>query len=311
MEEGLHVVLGAAGTMGRVVIDELRARDLKFRAVVRNKEIEGVEAVKADLLDLKQTEAAVNGAGYVYLCVGIPYRSEKWMEEWPKVMENVITVCEKESAKLIYLDNVYMYGPSPLKVPFDENHSQNPDSQKGKARKMTVDLLTEAMRSGRVNAVIGRSADFYGPNAVNSPFYTSFLDRMLQGKAPMFIGSVDEVHTYSYTPDNARALVTLALDGSAYGQVWHLPVSEPVTVKEAAGIINRELGTGYNVKAMSGFLLGILGLFIPILKELKEMLYQFNSPYIMSCDKFKEHYPDFAPVSFETGMREMIRSFQK
>jgi len=307
----LHVVLGASGTIGQAVVSELKLRNLNIRAVERRKKITDVETVNADLLDLNQTINAVKGATYVYLCIGIPYNAKAWLEEWPKVMGNVITACESANARLIFLDNVYMYGPAPLKAPFDESHTQNPPSQKGKARKMTASMLMEAHNAGRVKAVIGRSADFYGPNAVNSPFYISFLERMLAGRNPLSIGRIDVKHTYAYSLDNGRALVALALDDETYGQVWHLPVSEPVTVEEVLAKFNKVMGTAYKVAMIPRLFLGILGVFISPIKELKEMLYQFDYPYIMSYSKFKNHFPDFKVTALEDGIKATVDSFKQ
>lgn len=236
---------------------------------------------------MNQTINAVKGAAYVYLYIGIPYRSKYWLSQWPKIMENVITACEKTRATLIFFDDVYMYGPSPLKVPFDETHNQSRVSEKGFARKKTSDLLMEAHNAGRIKAVIGRSADFYGPNAVNSSFYAGFLERMLLGKSPVSLGRINVKHTYAYTLDNGRALVALALDKETYGQVWHLPASEPVTIEEAVIKINHILWTNYKVLMIPKFIQSIIGLIVPIIKEAREMIYQFNNPYIIDFPSLK------------------------
>lgn len=310
MKNELHIVLGASGAIGQAVISELKFRNLKIRAVGRNKLLSGIEFLNADLLDLDQTINAVAGGSHVYLCIGITYNSKAWLEEWPNVMENVIIACEKARARLIFLDNVYMYGPL-LKVPFDETHEQNPISQKGLARKKVADLLLRAHNTGRVRAVIGRSADFYGPNAINGSFYIAFLERMLKKKSPQYLGKTDIKHTYSYSYDNGRALVSLALDEGTFGQVWHLPVSEPITLEEIILKFNRILGTNYKVSIIPRYLLGAMGIFIPILREVKEMLYQIDNNYIMNCDKFMNRFPDFKLTSLDEGIKEMIKSFQK
>jgi nucleoside-diphosphate-sugar epimerase len=160
-----------------------------------------------------------------------------------------------------------------------------------------------------VQAVIGRSADFYGPS-LNSTLYISFLQNMLKGKSPQTIGTLDAPHTFAHTSDNGRALVELALDESTYGQVWHLPVSRPVTLLEVNELFNRELGTSFKLASLSTLMLSLLGLFIPSLKEIKEMLYQFESPYIMSDKKFRKHFPEFQVTRFEDGVKEMVEFFK-
>lgn len=311
MNNELHVVLGAAGSVGQSVVEELQARNLKVRAVERRKKVNGVETVNADLLDLNQTIAAVKDATYIYLCIGLPYNTKIWQEQWPKIMSNVIRACEEVQANLIFLDNIYMYGPKPLRTPITELHSQDPPSEKGKVRKTIADALMAAHHSGRVKAVIGRSADFYGPHVVNSPLYVSFLERMLKGKKPQSLSKTNIKHTYAYTKDNGRALVALAMDHSTYGQVWHLPVSKPVTTDEVVSVYNHVLGTDFKVSVVPRFALSIMGVFIPGIREVMEMAYQMEHPYIMSDEKFRKHFPEFLVTDFENGIKEMIHSFMK
>lgn len=308
MNNNVHVVLGAAGAIGSAVVSELNRRNLRVRAVGKKQRD---ETVTADLLDSQQTTKAIRGASHVYVCVGLPYNTKTWQTQWPVIINNVIAACEMENAKLIFLDNVYMYGPTPLQVNFTENHIQNPESQKGKVRKEVADLLLEAHRSGRIQVVIGRSADFYGPNAVNSPLYISFLQRMLEGKQPQTFSAVTIKHTYSYTEDNGRALVAIALSQDTYGQVWHLPVSEPITMAEAANVFNSVLGTSFKISVIPRTIFDLMSIFIKPIKEVKEMRYQFDQEYIMSYEKFKVRFPEFKVTNYKEGLNAMVQSFLK
>ncbi len=310
MKEELHVVLGATGAVGRSVVEELQLRGYLVRAVERSKRFRGIETIHADLNDEKQTIQALEGASHVYVCIGLPYNTMIWEEQWPRIIGNIIQACQQHKARMIFLDNIYMYGPSPLDVPFTENHERNPDSKKGKTRQKIAEMVMEAHRVGRIEAVIGRSADFYGPYAMNSLLYTTFVVRMLDNKSPQAMGGINVPRTYSYTKDNGRALVALALSSTTYGQEWHLPVSHPITFKEIVTELNDILGTNLDVTIIPRVVLKIMGLVIPIIKESNEMLYQIDAPYIMSDQKFRKQFPDFEVTRFDVGMREMVRSFQ-
>lgn len=310
MNTDLHVVLGAAGSVGQSVVEELQLRQLNVKAVVRTKTIKGVETVQADLMDLDQAIHVIAGASHVYLCIGLPYNAKIWKNQWPKIMENVIKACEKAQAKLIFLDNIYMYGPPPLNVPFTEDHLKEPASNKGKTRKIIRDMLMHAHEMGRVKAVIGRSADFYGPHVKNSPLYISFIERIIKGKSPQSLGKTDIKHTYSYVKDNGKALVSLALDESTYGQEWHLPVSEPLTVDEIVNEINHLLKSDFKATVVPRLMLKIMSTFISPVKEICELLYQNDYTYIMSDRKFRDHFPDFNVTDFKKGINEMINSFK-
>ncbi len=309
--EQLHLVLGGSGAIGQAVIYELLQRNISVKAVERSKNVKNVETIKADLLEFEEAKNAISGASYVYVCVGLPYSAKVWETQWPKLIGNVIDACSLTNAKLIFLDNVYMYGPAPLSIPFDENEKQNPQTKKGKVRKIVADMILDAHKDNKIEAVIGRAADFYGPNTKNSILYVNFLENILNNKNPNWLAKLDKEHTYAYTQDIGKALVELALDNTTYGEVWHLPAGKKITIEEILKIINNELNTNYKISYTPGFIINILSVFIPVLRELKEMLYQFNNTYDMSWDKFHKKFPDFNVTSYEEGIRDMIKSFKK
>ena len=306
----IHTVLGASGAIGRAVIKELQSRNLTIGAVERKRKLEDIETIEADLIDANQADNAIKNSDYVYLCVGLPYKSKVWIKDWPQLMQNVINACTKANAKLIFLDNMYMYS-QPLETPFTESCPQNPITKKGLARKATVDLLLTAIAKDRIKAVIGRSADIYGEYSTNSLFYISFLENMLKAKIPQVLGKKGVKHTYAYTGDIGKALVALAMDESTYGQVWHLPVGEPITIDTVNEMLNQALSTTFKVSYISKVMRIILSLFIQPITELEEMLYQVESHYEMSCQKFMTHFPDFKITHYQEGISKMVQSFRK
>jgi len=310
MQNQIHTVLGASGATGRLVIKELQIKNYRIRAVERNPKNDDIDYVAADLLNADDAIKAIKGSAYVYLCVGLPYQAKVWQREWPTLMRNVINACEQANVVLIFLDNVYMY-EHPFAVPFSENQPQNPTTIKGKTRKKTTDLLLNAIASKKIQGVIGRSADFYGEYATNSMFYPSFLENLLKGKSGQYLSKKGVLHTYAYLEDNAKALVALATDPTTYGQVWHLPVGKPISPFELNKLMNDSLGVDYELKYIPAFIRKLLGLFIKPIAEVEEMLYQFETDYVMDCQKFMTHFPDFVVTPYEIGLSKMVQSFQK
>ncbi|MEL7533554.1 MAG: NAD-dependent epimerase/dehydratase family protein [Bacteroidota bacterium] len=311
MNTSLHTVLGAAGSIGQATIQALQTRGFAIRAVSRSTALPNVSNHKADLLDLAQAREAIAGATYVYICVGLPYKTEIWARDWEILMHNVITACSENNARIIYLDNIYMYGPTPLQVPITESHPQSPTSIKGKARKRTTDMLLQAIAAGKVNGLIGRAPDIYGPKAVNSSLYISVLERMLAGKGPQLLAPLDIPHCYSSTTDIGKALVDLALAEDTYGQVWHLPTGPLTNNAEMIALLNAELGTQLKASVLPNFMRKFLSLFIPPLKEIGEMLYQVQDPYDFSDAKFRTRFPDFKVSTYEEGIKAMVASFRE
>ncbi len=310
MKNELHLVLGGSGAMGRAVISALQSKQKKVIAIERTKKVNEVETIFADLTNKQQTIDAIKNATHVYLCVGLPYSTKVWQNQWPKIVESVVEACSKNNAKLIFLDNIYMYGPSPLLVPFNEQHPQNTTTAKGLVRKQVADFILDAHKSKKIEALIGRSSDFYGPFATNSVLYIQFIENILNNNNPTFIGKPGFAHTYAFTIDSGRALVELALKDSAYGQVWHLPVEKPIQIEEVNKIINSLLSKDYKVTYIPRILLRILSIFPNNnIKEVLEMLYQFDNPYIMDDSKFRKEFPNFKTTSYKEGLKLMIQSF--
>ena len=133
---------------------------------------------------------------------------------------------------------------------------------------------------------------------------------MLQGKGPQTLVSADIEHTYANVLDNGRALVELALCDDCYGEGWHLPVGEPITTNGMLALFNEKLGSNFKVSVMPTLLKKILSIFIPIIKEAKEMEYQFEQKYVMSYDKFRKRFPNFKVSSYQDGVNSMVEWFK-
>lgn len=306
----LHTIIGANGAIGRATLQAAQQANLPVRAVNRTTPHPEVTTIIGDMRRPDDADRAIAESSHVYLCLGLPYRSKIWQRDWPLIMEHAIRACAKNGAALIFFDNAYMYGPPPLPVPFDEQTPQKPVTSKGQTRQKTAQLMEKAMAEGIIQGVIGRSADFYGEAAVNSPLYISFLQRMLSGKAPQSLGKPQVPHTYAHTGTNGRALIALAQAPDTWGQVWHLPVDRPITFEEVAALINQELGTNHTVQFLSPTLQKLLSLFMRSLSEVREMNDQFTQPYHMDDRKFRNRFPKFHSTPYEKGIPQMVAYFR-
>jgi nucleoside-diphosphate-sugar epimerase len=307
-DAGRHVVLGGAGAVGHAVIDELNRRGIKPVAVERAHPVAGAEMHAADMLDPNETFDVLRCATHIYLCIGLAYRTDVWVHDWPRIMRNVSVAAEREGARVIFFDNIYCYGPAPLHNPITENHEQKPVSKKGQVRKEVADRLMNAHAEGKIRALIARSADFYGPGAKNSLLQHLMLDRMHQGKAPVWPGDPDRPHSFTFVPDAGRAMVELALDEEAYGQVWHLPTDAPPWTPSNIGAELGRLVGGPKIVTRPPKILAPL---IPALRELGEVGYQFEHPYMFSDEKFRMRYPNFSVMSMRDGLHATVMAGQR
>jgi len=226
-------ILGAGGAIGNELVKFLAARNQPFRLVGRNpRETPGAtDTLALDLTDKDQTIRAVAGSSVVHLLVGLKYDHKVWQEMWPRVMSNTIEACKRAGAKLIFFDNVYMYGK--VSGPMTEETPFNPCSKKGEIRAKIATTLINEWKSGALTGMIARSADFYGPNTRNGvPNLLVFEPFSRKLKASWLVN--DSVpHSYTYTPDAAQSLVQLAEQETAWNQTWHVPTTpNPPTGKE-------------------------------------------------------------------------------
>ena len=225
MITGLHVVFGT-GPAGAAVAAALVDQGATVRVVNRSgiAAFPGVDAVGGDATDREFAREVTEDADTVYFCLNAPHY-HRWAEEFPPLQRAVVDAATSAGAKLVVLENLYMYGPT--SGPLHESTPVNPTSTKSRTRAaMSAELLT-AHERGDIRVVIGRASDFIGPGVRDSAFGEFVFEPALIGKPAQTMGRPDTLHTYSYVPDVGRNLVLLGSRDDAYGRAWHLP--NPVT----------------------------------------------------------------------------------
>jgi len=301
----MQVILGAGGDIGTPLAKELRKHTDKIRLVARNvqKVNPDDELFAADLTNGELVKKAIIDAEVVYLTVGFPYDVTIWRKNWPLVVDNVISACLEHQTKLVFLDNVYMYDRT--EIPHMKEDSKiNPPSEKGKVRKIVLDKLTTAMQEQGLPVIIARSADFYGPGAKNGILNILLLSPLKKGGKMMWQSNADKIHSFTYTPDAAKAVAMLGNTTDAYNQVWHLPTSsQKLTGREFVKISSEMANKKVSFFILKPWLMKIIGLFDKTMNNLVEMQYQNTQDYFFDSSKFCERF-DFTPTSYEAGMKE-------
>ena len=300
----IHTILGAGGAIADALTPELLGRQLAVRLVSRHPKpaASGASIVAADLTDSRQTLDAVTGSAVVYLCTGLPYNYSVWRQQWPRIIDNCIAACTRTQAKLIFFDNVYMYGRT--EEPMTEDTPYNPSSRKGDLRARIATQLMSEVRKGHITATIARAADFYGPGTSKTSIPDLLVFQRLQKNLPaQWLVNANAVHSLTYVPDAARALALLATDDNSWNQVWHLPTAAPaLTGAEFVRLAAQALGKPDRYKILPSWMIRLGGLFDRTTSELYEMLYQYAYPYQFDSSKFEKAY-NFQPTSYEAGIK--------
>lgn len=307
----MNTILGAGGAIAEALVGELAAAGKPVRLVSRHPTLlaGATETLAADVSDPDQTNRAVWGTEVVYLLVGLKYDTAVWAEYWPQIMHNAIEACKRANARLVFFDNVYMYGRVEG-VMTEETHF-NPCSRKGEIRARIAAYLLDEIQAGRVKALIARSADFYGPNPKNSVANILVFDKLANGAKAQCLASDRTRHSNTFAPDAARSLVMLAESDEAFGQTWHVPTApSPPTGAEFVELAARAFGVEPRHRVLGRVSIRLAGLFDRTTRELYEMLYQNEHDYLFDSTKFDTTFA-FAPTSYEEGVRITAAAYAK
>lgn len=309
----MQTILGSGGAIGTELARALRIYTQDIRLVSRNpvKVNEADTLFESDLTNKESVYEAVKGSEVVYLTAGLPYNVKVWQQDWPVIMQAVIDSCVEHNSALVFFDNIYMYDGGNLNQMM-ETHTINPPSKKGKVRAQISAMIWAATRQRGLNALIARCADFYGPSIQNNSLLTELVIKPLsKGKTANWMVNKHVKHAFTYTIDAASATALLGNTKDAYGQTWHLPTSKnPPTGSEWVQMVANELGVRPQSRVVGKSLTKIMGLFNPTMKEVYEMLYQYDKDYVFNSDKFEQKFA-FVPTSYEDGIKEIIATDYK
>jgi nucleoside-diphosphate-sugar epimerase len=286
-EAGLHVVLGT-GQVGRALAACLAAQGLTVRAVSRHRPPELADVIDwraADAADPDAAADAAKGAAVVYQCLNAPY--SQWPELFPPLQRGALAAAERAGALLVSLENLYGYGPTGGQ-PMTEDLPLAATTVKGRTRAAMTGELLAAAAAGRVRIAIGRASDFFGAGVTEgSTLGRRVFGNALAGRRADFIGNPALPHTYSYVPDIAAGLATLGTDPRAVGHVWHLPGPPTVTTRALLDLVAGEVGHPVAIRSVPKLAVRALGLVNPMMRELAEMAYEFDEPFILDTTRYQ------------------------
>ncbi|HWQ39559.1 MAG TPA: NAD-dependent epimerase/dehydratase family protein [Burkholderiales bacterium] len=305
----LHVVFGT-GPLALAVMRALRKRGKRVRMVNRTgwagfeKDLD-TEVGGIDAADPAQAREVCQGAACVYHCIGLPYA--EW-DRLPAIAAGILDGAASAGAPLIYGDNLYMYGP--VAGLMHEDLPAAAGTRKGRIRAQVADCLLEAHRAGRIRAAIGRASDFFGPHATDNAMMGSrVFGAALARRTARVIGNPDALHSYTYLEDFAGALVAMGERVEALGSVWHVPTAPAVTTREFVHKVYRAAGARPKLMAAGRRLLSVAALLDSQLKELGEMLYQFERDFVLDSTRFEKTF-GIAPTPLDDSIRATLDWFR-
>ncbi|RLD24591.1 MAG: NAD-dependent dehydratase, partial [Bacteroidetes bacterium] len=229
-----------------------------------------------------------------------------WQEVWPKVMRNTIDACKAHNTKLVFIDNIYMYDPNHL-ADMTETTPINPGSKKGEVRKEILKMLMKEVDAGSLTALVARCADYYGPGIKATSMLTeTVFSKIANNEKTNWLGPLNFKHSFTYVPDAGKGTAILGNTADAFNQVWHLPTAaNPLTGQEWTDSIAQAMGKKAKTMVLTKFIASIMGVFMPVMKEIREMMYQYDREYVFNSEKFEDKF-NFTPTSYDDGIAEIV-----
>lgn len=305
----MQTILGSSGQIGRELALELKRNftsDIRLVSRKPSKVNDTDQLLSADLLDAAQARKAVVGSEIVYFTAGLPMDTQLWVAQWPTMMRNVIEACAAEGCKLVYFDNTYMYPQTA--VPQTEDTAFKPNGEKGRIRGQITQQLLDAMAQQRVQALICRAPEFYGPGITQSITNTTVIEPLKAGKAAKVFLRDDTKRSLIYTPDASRAMALLGNTPDAFGQTWHLPCDDQrMTYRQFIETAAQVFNTTPRYTILKKWQLSLAGLFNQRIRDAGELLPRYGQDNIFVSDKFRKRFPDFKVTSIREGLTTIAR----
>ena len=300
----MQTILGSSGQIGRELALELKrnfSSDLRLVSRKPSKVNDTEQLFSADLLDAAQTRKAVVGSEIAYFTAGLPMDTQMWVAQWPTMMRNAIDGCASDGCKLVFFDNTYMYPQT--SVPQTEDTAFKPNGEKGRIRGEIARQLLDAMSQQRVQALICRAPEFYGPGITQSITNTTVIEPLKKGKSAKVFLRDDALRTLIYTPDASRAMALLGNTPDAYGQTWHLPCdNNRLTYRQFIETAAQVFNTTPRYTVLKRWQLTLAGLFSQRIRDAGELLPRYEQDNIFVSDKFTKHFPEFKVTSIREGL---------
>jgi nucleoside-diphosphate-sugar epimerase len=305
-----HIIVGA-GAVGTATA-RLRADSGEYVTIIsrsgsgpEHPRIDPVGLDAGDVAALVSLAAGDTGTAAIYNCVNPEYH--RWTRDWPPIAAALLAAAEASGAVLVMTGNLYPYGPVDGAIT-----ASLPDAATGTKGRVRAQMWADAKAAhdaGRVRAVEVRGSDYLGNGAESH--INRLVPRILAGKSVRVVGSADELHSWTYVPDVARTVVTVATDKRAWGRRWLVPTSPPRTQREAVHDLCRAAGVPpVRVGVVPHAAMRALGVVSPSIHELEETRYQLVQPFVIDASETGEAF-GLASTGWDEACAETVRWYRE
>lgn len=294
MQIGTPALFGAGGAVGHALAEALDQAQTPYREVGRTK------AVRADFFTGEGVGAAAEGVDTIFYLAGAPYTE---FFRHPIMVRNALDAAQDAGVKrFVHVAPVYSYG-RPRTIPVPESQPHEPQTRKGRYRLEQEQAVLERHSEAMATMVV-HMPDFYGPRADLS-YANAFIAEALAGKTASWIGPLDATREFLYTGDIAKPLLALAADPGAYGRCWNLG-GQTIRARDFADGVFAALGARPKYRAIPKPMLQVLGIFMPMMREIAEMYYLFESGFVLDDSALRARAGEYRKTPITDGIARTI-----
>ncbi|MCU6792145.1 SDR family NAD(P)-dependent oxidoreductase [Paenibacillus sp. WQ 127069] len=312
------IVIGATGGTGAAITEELVKRGVPTIAFGRSRQKLEQFAEKlgnpkhlmlaiGDAMSPNDIVAQAGGADVLFHCANVPYH--EMVNKLIPLGESVMEAAERLAIKVVAIDGIYPYGRKQMEL-VTEEHPKEPHTIKGKVR-LDYERMLFSNRWTKVKVMIVRLPDYYGPTANEASYLGSTLEAIAAGKMAFFIGNMHVPREFVYLPDAAAMVTELAGKDFAYGQNWNIPGAGLISGQEIVRIAQTASDHVKPVIPLKKFGLSLLGMSVPVMKEIVEMLYLTEEPLTLSREKYNRFIGPITATAFQEGITSTVLALQK
>ncbi len=316
MEKKRHLVVGATGGIGRSTVKALLEKDIPVTVLVRNEdkakkyfaEFDDIKILKGDANNKNDILGGLSDASHLYYCTNIPYRN--WEEKALTLLKVSLSAATEAKVKFVLPGNVYVYGHAENN-PVNEKHPWNPHTKKGKIRVvMENEIHKAAEKNGLVYTVV-RFPDFYGPYVING-FSEKIFTNAIKGKRLQWIGDKYTETEYIFIEDAGKAMVSAALSEKSNNEEFNVPAYKPITTMDFLNLVSKKGGNSSMLSVInSDLIFTLMGLFNPVVREVKEMLYLKREKLVLDGSKYLDAFGEIPSTPYEEGIEKTFEWAKK
>jgi nucleoside-diphosphate-sugar epimerase len=268
---------------------------------------EHVKVVAADVTSKDDMERMARKSDVIYSCTDVPYQS--WVKFYPATASALAYALSKTNARLVFADNMYSYG-NVLGHTMHEDLPHKAQTRKGLIRTSVINTLLKSGHEFSERVAFVKAADFIGPRIYKGIFGTDFLDKIYSKKTVLLAGKIEVPHTFTYINDFAQAIVNVGNAADTFGQIWHAPNATAISLDKWIHLFQNYTNEKVEVKLLPKFAIRIAGMFNSLIRELYELAYQFEHPYLVSHSKYINRFEDHSK-SPSVIVKETVEWYKK